>query len=85
MSSHKKDGSINIYSTQLGLNKVFKHNFLEQSYLPSAEKDASLKHLKFKNKLTDDNTVLMSRKALQTIKLFTVADLKTPETTINPV
>jgi len=27
----------------------------------------------------------MSRKALQTIKLFTVADLKTPETTINPV
>jgi hypothetical protein len=55
-----------------------KHNFLEQSFLPEPDKDASLKHLKFKTVFSDEFSVILSRRgtSIETSKpLFTVADL----------
>lgn len=78
MTANNTDGSINIYTTQLGLNRVLKHNFLEQSFLPETDKDATLKHLKFKTILQDDNAQVLSRRGVSldaTKPLFTVADL----------
>lgn len=79
MTANTDDGSINLHSTQLGLNRAMKHNFLEQSYLPTTDKDASLKHFKFKTIHHDDNSIFFSRKGYQAEKnkpLFTVADLQ---------
>lgn len=88
MTANHTDGSVNIHTTQLGLNRVLKHNFLEQSFIPETDKDATLKHLKFKTVLQDDNAMILSRRgvAIDTTKPpFTVADLQpTPETVAIP-
>ena len=52
----------------------FKHNFLEQSYLKETDKDATLKHFKFKTLHQDENSVILSKRG-PSKPLFTVADL----------
>jgi hypothetical protein len=79
MTANTDDGSINLNSMQLGLNRVFKHNFLEQRYLESPDKDPSLKHLKFKTIFKDEHSLILSRRgdAIDAKKaLFAIVDLQ---------
>ena len=63
MTANHENASINIFSTQMGLNRTLQHNFYKQRHQPLDEnKTKPLAHLKFKKILENPLARIMSRK-----------------------
>ena len=64
MTCNNAKGTVNLWSTQLGLQKVMTHGFCRQPDIKDDSKDCKLKHTKFP-KVFDQNGVVVLNKKLK--------------------
>jgi len=81
MTCNNAKGTINLWSTQLGLQKVMTHSFCKQADIKDDFKDCKLKHTKFSKVFDQNGVVVLSKKSkgqapLKPAPLFSEADLK---------
>lgn len=78
LTGNKANGSVNLFSTQLGLTRTLQHSFKKQKHQELEQGQTKpLAHLKFKNVYENSLVKIMSKRpAPKSEPLFSESDLK---------
>lgn len=63
MTCNNAKGTINLWSTQLGLQKAMTHGFCKQANIKEDYKDCKLKHTKFTKVFDQNGVVVLNKRA----------------------
>jgi len=62
MTCNNTKGTVNLWSTQLGLQKLMTHGFCRQADIKDDSKDWKLKHTKFPKVFDQNGVVVLNKK-----------------------